>query len=211
MKKFAFLLSCSLLLTAAFTQAQKKSDILNDAVPMTYLGVDFSQTRVINDIAATSYDIKSRHFPGINQVVIAEPKKFDWPKYLERGNISNDIDNVNSLNEKIDDKSINSSSTADESRLKPADIQSIVNRYDVAGKKGIGLVVIMESLSKTSESASMYITFIDLPSKKVLYTERMVEKAGGFGFRNYYASTIYKAMQSIKKSKLKKWRSDFGS
>lgn len=211
MKKFAFLLSCSLLLTAAFTQAQKKSDILNDAVPMTYLGVDFSQTKVINDIAATSYDIKSRHFPGINQVVIAEPKKFDWPKYLERGNITNDIDNVNSLNEKIDDKSINSSSTADESRLKPADIQSIVNRYDVAGKKGVGLVVIMESLSKTAEAASMYITFIDLPSKKVLYTERMVEKAGGFGFRNYYASTIYKAMQTIKKSKLKKWRSDFGS
>lgn len=206
-----FLVGGFLLLSATVAVAQKKADILNEATPLIYLGVDFSKTKVINDIAATAYDIKTRHFPGINQVVIAEPKKFDWPKYLERGNITNDIEAVTAINEKIDEKSINSNSTADEKHLKEADIQGMVNKYDLSGKKGIGLVIIMEALSKTAEAASMYITFIDLSSKKVLYTERMVEKAGGFGFRNYYASTIYKAMQTIKKSKLKSWRSSFGS
>ncbi|WP_290799204.1 hypothetical protein [Flavihumibacter sp. UBA7668] len=206
-----FLLSGFFLLIASSAFTQKKSDILSEGTPLVYLGVDFSKTKVINDIAATTYDIKTRHFPGINQVVIAEPKKFDWPKYLERGNITNDIAAVTAINEKIDEKAINSSSTADETHLKEADIQGMVNKYDLSGKKGVGLVIIMEALSKTSESASMYITFIDLSSKKVLHTERMVEKAGGFGFRNYYASTIFKAMQSIKKSKLKSWRSSFGS
>lgn len=212
MKKNLHLLLCGLLLlTVSITQAQKKSDILNSAVPMTYLGVDFSRAKVINDISATTFDIKSRHFPGINQVVIAEPKKFDWPKYLERTNITNDIAAVTVINEKVDEKNIASSSAADEAHLKEADIQSMVNKYDLSGKSGVGLVIIMEALSKTSENASMYITFIDLASKKVLYTERMVEKAGGFGFRNYYAATVYKAMQTIKKSKLKSWRSSFGS
>lgn len=206
-----FLLGGFFLLIASSAFTQKKSDILSEATPLVYLGVDFSKAKVINDIAATAYDIKNRHFPGINQVVIAEPKKFDWPKYLERGNITNDIAAVTAINEKIDEKSINSSSTADETHLKEADIQGMVNKYDLSGKKGVGLVIIMEALSKSSESASMYITFIDLSTKKVLHTERMVEKAGGFGFRNYYASTIYKAMQSIKKSKLKSWRSSFGS
>lgn len=206
-----FLLGGFFLLIASTGFTQKKSDILSEGTPLVYLGVDFSKTKVINDIAATAYDIKTRHFPGINQVVIAEPKKFDWPKYLERGNITNDIAAVTAINEKIDEKSINSSSTADETHLKEADIQGMVNKYDLSGKKGVGLVIIMEALSKSSESASMYVTFIDLSTKKVLYTERMVEKAGGFGFRNYYASTIYKAMQTIKKSKLKSWRSSFGS
>jgi hypothetical protein len=206
-----FLLGGFFLLIASTGFTQKKSDILSEGTPLVYLGVDFSKTKVINDIAATTYDIKTRHFPGINQVVIAEPKKFDWPKYLERGNITNDIAAVTAINEKIDEKAINSSSTADETHLKEADIQGMVNKYDLSGKKGVGLVIIMEALSKSSESASMYVTFIDLSTKKVLYTERMVEKAGGFGFRNYYASTIYKAMQTIKKSKLKSWRSSFGS
>jgi hypothetical protein len=212
MKKNLHLFFCGLLLFAVTAlQAQKKSDILSSGTPMVYLGVDFSKAKVINDISATAYDIKTRHFPGINQVIIAEQKKFDWEKYLERSNITPDIAAVTAINEKIDEKDIASSSTADEKRLSEADIQEMVNKYDLSGKSGVGLVVIMEALSKTSESAAMWITFIDLSSKKVLYTERMVEKAGGFGFRNYYASTIYKAMQTIKKSKLKSWRSNFGS
>lgn len=212
MKKNLFLLFSALFVFTVNTLfAQKKSDILNEATPMTYLGVDFSQTKVINDFATTAADIKNRHFAGINQVIIGEPKKFDWPKYLDRGNITNDIAAVTAINEKVDEKNISSTSTADETHLKESDIQGMVNKYDLSGKKGVGLVVIMESLSKPSEAASMYITFIDMASKKVLYTERMVEKAGGFGFRNYYASTIYKVMQTIKKSKLKSWRSSFGS
>ncbi len=210
-KNLLFLLCGIFLLSANSLFAQKKADILNEATPMTYLGVDFSRTKVINDFAATASDIKNRHFPGINQVIIAEPKKFDWPKYLDRGNITNDIAAVTAINEKVDEKDISSTSTADETHLKESDIQGMVNKYDLSGKKGVGLVVIMESLSKPAEAASMYITFIDMATKKVLYTERMVEKAGGFGFRNYYASTIYKAMQTIKKSKLKSWRSSFGS
>lgn len=210
-KNLLVLLTGLFLLATNALNAQKKSDILNAGTPMTWLGVDFSKAKVINDFAATTNDIKTRHYPGINQVIIGEPKKFDWPKYLERGNITNDIAAVTAVNEKIDEKDISSTSTADETHLKEADIQSMVNKYDLSGKKGVGLVIIMESLSKSSESASMYVTFIDLASKKVLYTERMVEKAGGFGFRNYYASTVYKAMQTIKKSKLKSWRSSFGS
>jgi len=65
----------------------------------------------------------------------------------------------------------------------------------------------MESMSKTSERASMYVTFIDMSNKKVLHTERMEEKVGGFGLRNYYAKSIYEALEDIQKSKYKQWKS----
>ena len=65
----------------------------------------------------------------------------------------------------------------------------------------------MESLSKTSENGSMWVTFVDMDTKKLILTERMVGKAMGFGFRNYYAYTVYKVIQDIKKNKLSAWRS----
>ncbi len=100
-----------------------------------------------------------------------------------------------------------STNTADETRLKQEDIEKMVKQYDFSGKKGVGLIVFMESLSKTSENGSMWVTFVDMDTKKLILTERMVGKAMGFGFRNYYAYTVYKVIQDIKKNKLSAWRS----
>ena len=41
----------------------------------------------------------------------------------------------------------------------------------------------------------------------MLMTERMVEEAkGGFGFRNYWASTIKELIDDIDKKKFKEWK-----
>ena len=69
---------------------------------------------------------------------------------------------------------------------------------------------IMESMNKASAQASMYVTFIDLASGKVLLTERMTAKAAGFGFRNYWAKTVYEVLDDIKKSKYKEWKASAG-
>jgi hypothetical protein len=57
----------------------------------------------------------------------------------------------------------------------------------------------------------MYVTFIEMPSGKVIMTERMTGKAQGFGFRNYYAYTVYKVIQEIKKNKISEWRTKYAS
>ena len=60
----------------AFSQTAK--DIFNSTdMNVTYLGIDFTQAKVINDASAVGPDLKDRHFPGINQVVVNEPKKYD--------------------------------------------------------------------------------------------------------------------------------------
>lgn len=187
--------------------AQTKPNPFAADVPLVYLGVDFTQVRVINDASAIPSDIKNRHFEGINLLIITEVKKFDWQKALEKTSISNDLSLVKSRNEKVDETKIMSTSTADETRLKQEDIEKMVKQYDFSGKNGVGLIVFMESLSKTSENGSMWVTFVDMDTKKLILTERMVGKAMGFGFRNYYAYTVYKVIQDIKKNKLSAWRS----
>ena len=191
--------------------AQTLKDFFNSSeVPLTYLGVDFTRAKVFNDIAANAMDIRDRQFAAINQVIVNEPKKYDFQKALSKSNVTNDISFVNAKNAKIDAEKIIESNSADEVRFTKATIESIVKGYKFAGKKGIGLMFIMESMNKASAQASMYVTFIDLASGKVLLTERMTAKAAGFGFRNYWAKTVYEVLDDIKKSKYKEWKANAG-
>jgi hypothetical protein len=38
----------------------------------------------------------------------------------------------------------------------------------------------------------------------------MTAKAAGFGFRNYWAKTVYEVLDDIKKSKYKEWKANAG-
>ena len=191
------------LLEPAFSQTAKEAF---SGGPITYLGIDFTQARLINDAGASGTDLKEKHFPGINQVVVNEPKKYDLEKALKT-TVTSDISVTEKANATIDADKIKSSSSADESRLTAADIQNTVNQYDLAGKKGVGLVFVIEGLNKAGAKGSMYVTFIDMATKKVLFTERMVGKAGGFGYRNYWAKSVYEVIEDIQKSKYKEWKS----
>jgi hypothetical protein len=187
--------------------SQTAKEVFNSTeVPVTYLGIDFSQARLIGDAEAIAGDFKEKHFPGINQVVINEPKKYDIAKALKRSTVSTDIAVTETINSKIEADKIKSSSSAEENRLDAAAIANIVSSYDLSGKSGIGLVFIVENLNKTSAKGSMYVTFIDMASKKVLFTERMSGKAGGFGNKNYWAKTVYGVIEQIEKSKYKEWK-----
>ncbi|ULQ51478.1 hypothetical protein [Flavihumibacter fluvii] len=197
------------LLAVTFYNAssQSKSDPFAAATPLLYLGIDFTEVRVINEPEEMPLHIKKRYFVDINQVILNEPKKYDWQKALDKTNFSSDLSLVTARNEKTDETKILSTNTADENRLKPADIEKMVKQYDFTGKKGVGLIVFMESLSKTSENGSMWVTFVDMDTQTLVLTERMAGKAKGFGFRNYYAYTVYKVIEDIKKNKLSAWRS----
>ena len=191
--------------------AQTLKEFFNSSeVPLTYLGVDFTQAKVFNDIAANAMDIRDRQFAAINQVIINEPKKYDFQKAFSKSTVTNDISFVNAKNAKIDAEKIIEANSADEMRFKKATIESIVKGYNFKGKKGIGLMFIMESMNKASAQASMYVTLVDLASGKVLLTERMTAKAAGFGFRNYWAKTIAEVLKDIQKSEYKEWKANAG-
>lgn len=187
--------------------SQTAKEIFNSTeTPVTYLGIDFTQARLINDAGASGTDLKEKHFPGINQVIVNEAKKYDLAKAFRKP-ITNDISVTEKVNATIDADKIKSSSSSDEARLDAAAIQKVVNQYDLGGKKGVGLVFIMEGLNKPGAKGSMYVTFIDMGTRKVIFTERMTGKAGGFGYKNYWAKSVYEVLEDIEKSKYKEWKS----
>ena len=185
----------------------------NSEMHLTYLGIDFTRARLINDPNANSFDVRNKLYPSVNNVVVNEPKKFDIAGAFRKSNVGSDLSAVNARNEKINAEEITSSNTEDFYRLKEADINSVVKGLNISGKSGIGLLFVMEGMKKIGKSgdASIWVVLIDMKSKKVLMTERFENKATGIGSRNYWASTIRGTLEDIDKKKYKEWKAKYGS
>ncbi|MEO5889916.1 MAG: hypothetical protein ABIQ31_06655 [Ferruginibacter sp.] len=202
------------LFLAGVTQpvfAQTLKDVFTSSeTPVFYLGVDFTQARLI-DASENASDIRDRHFPAINDLIVNEPKKYDLAGALHKSNVDHDLASVAKRNAKINTEDIKSTNSADYNRLKEEDISKLVKGFDFGGKKGVGLLLIVDGMSKAKKGAGIWVTFIDMGTKKVLMTERMEGKTGmAFGFRNYWATPIREVLDDIEKKKYKEWKARYG-
>lgn len=195
-----------LCLVSANSYGQSLKEFFNDkSLPLTYLGVDFTLAKIQGE-AATAGEIREK-FEPINSLIVTEAKKYDVAGAFKRsGYINNELATVNKLNANANVEKMKTDNLGDlEGNVKPEDVKKHVKAYDLSGKKGIGLVFVIDGMSKTNKEATMYVTLIDLAKKRVLFTERMTGKAQGFGLRNYWAYTVYKVLNSIEKGKYSDW------
>lgn len=175
---------------------------------LTYLGIDFTKAKLINYPNPDAMDIRNRLYNSINEVVVNEPKKYDIAGAFHKSNVNVDLSGVREKNSKINAEGIVSTNTEDFSRLKDADIASVVKALSFEAKKGIGLLFVMEAMKKDDKKgeAAVWVVLLDLSSKKILISERIESKANGFGFRNYWASTIKETLDEISDKKYKEWK-----
>ncbi len=193
--------------------AQTVKDVFgNSETAITYLGIDFTKAKLIDDAGANEIDIRNRQFTGINQVVVNEPKKYDLKGAFHKSYVDHDLGPVEKRNEKTNAVQIKSSNTGDFHRLQDDDINSLVKGFDFGDKKGVGLLFVMEAMSKSQKAAAIWVTLINMKTKKVLMTERIENKVSmAFGFRNYWASSIKNLLDTIEKKKYSEWLSKYGS
>lgn len=202
-----------LMLLGSQSMAQTLKDVFNNSeTALTYLGIDFSKARLLD--VGNADDIRNRLYGSINDLIVDEPKKFDLKGAFRKSAIDHDFSAVTRNNSKANLNDILSTNSADFNRLKESDIAAMVKALDLPGKDGIGLLFVMEAMRKVDKKgdAAIWVTLIDMKTKKVLMTERIeVKAAGGFGFRNYWASTIKELIDEIDKKKYKEWRNKYSS
>jgi hypothetical protein len=208
-KKLNWLIAGLLLLGSSTTSfAQTLKDVFNNSEsPLTYLGIDFSKARLLD--VGNADDIRNRLYASINNLIVDEPKKFDLKGAFKKSDMSSDLSAVTKNNAKANLNDIISTNQADFNRFKESDISDMVKALDLSGKSGIGVLFVMEAMRKLDKKgdAAIWVTFVDMKSKKVLMTERIEENAKtAFGFRNYWASTIKELIDDIDSKKYKEWR-----
>ncbi len=196
----------------AFTWAQSKEDVFNSGTEVTWLGLDFTQLKFIGDAAQwkdageiTNNGMRDKYFPGWNDLFVKEQKKYDVAKAIDRGEVKYALSVTEKANNSLKKPDFFTDDANAYSHLSEQKIEGLVKKYDFQGNKGIGLLFFVESMSKGKEEAAMWVTFVDMNKKSVLFTKRLTEKSGGFGFRNYWAKTFYNALKEMGDD-FKKWK-----
>lgn len=201
MRKSLLLLLLSALGLAAFGQKSK----LDKTRPLTWLGIDYSQLRFIG--TATQYKdageisnekLSGTYFKAWNDLVLNEPDKYD----LKKATGFKQVEMAPGVTEAVNDNSRNTDFFTEDpgqfQHLSEADIQNLVRQYDYGSRSGTGLAFIVAGMDKGREAASIWVAFVDMDSKNLLAAKNYVSKAGGFGFRNYWAGAIHKTLKEMK-------------
>jgi hypothetical protein len=199
----------ALSLSAFSSFAQTISEVFNKPeTPITWVGVDFSETKYFGDPGTVAPAEMKGLFSKINSLTINEPDKYDITKTFKRSStVTSNIGVTEAVNEKIDPAQIITPNTSAQSQINQSKIQSMVRRYNFpAGSSGVALTFIMDNLSKPTEQETFWVTFIDMKTKSVLFTEKVTGKAAGFGFRNHWAGGIYSGLKEIKSSYYAQWK-----
>lgn len=206
-------LSLALLSLQGVVQAQGLKEFFNDPnITLFYFGIDFSKNRIIGDYSASPLDIVSRQYTGLNMLILDESKKYDVKAAYYRTTMNQDLNFVNKRNESVDPNTILSTNPKDLYRLNQDSINELIKSFNFGTSKGIGLVIVMEGMSKTDKVGAAWFTLVDIAGKKVLMTERLEGKVGmGFSFRNYWATSIKKMIDEVEKKKYKEWKAKYGS
>jgi hypothetical protein len=183
----------------------------SDSVPALYLGIDFTKAKLINDEKSDPVIIQGQQFPGINRLIIDEPKKYDIQEAYHRIFWGISLDAVNLRNQKISPDSLKSTNDNDLLRLNRTDIENLVAGFDFGNHTGYGVLLIVEGMDKTKKMITIWYTLVDMGSKKIIVTERVPGKLGsGFGFRNYWASAIKNTIGNVKSDIYDQWKKNTG-
>lgn len=201
------ILYLTLLVVSIQLNAQTARDVFKSGTPVAWLGLDFTEARFIGDRERLGSHSDVLHLmEAINQLIINEPTKYDIAEAIERTRIEKAINITSNRNSVLEVGELLSDKSKDYQRLKPSDIEAIIGEYDFEDLTGIGLMFNVESFSKMDESASVWVTFINMDTKEVLFTQRLTGKPGGFGLRNYWGRSIYSIIESVKKKEYEMWR-----
>jgi hypothetical protein len=208
MKKLTIFI-VALLLTGMVHAQDKMNELFKNNIKLIFMGYDLSQSRFIGADGFTDpAAIKDKFVPAWNNTFIAEYEKFSLQKAFKLTNdkYETNVDVVQDINSKINvhERIINGSYSIGEDEVKKA-----VSKYKSKEKNAIGLVYVVESFNKTMEKATIWVTFVDLSNNKVLHTEKMEEKAGGFGLKNYWLAPATKLKKDIESRKYNEWKNKF--
>ncbi|HRO42150.1 MAG TPA: hypothetical protein PL009_04915 [Flavipsychrobacter sp.] len=187
-----------------------KADITNGDNEITWLGVDFTQLKFIGSATQwkdageiSNSQLRDKYFPAWNNLFINEQKKYNVADAVGRAEVKYALDVTEKANNGIKGD-LFSEDPNDYSRLTDQKIAQLVGKYDYQGNKGIGMLLFAESFSKGKEEGAIWVTFVDMNTRKLLLTKKLNEPAGGFGFKNFWAKTLFGALKDTGKN-LKKW------
>ncbi len=170
---------------------------------LVWAGLDYSKVRMIGP---GQFVDAQAIFPGMldawNNLFLQERIRIVEKETKKR--VVTDIGGVMEVNKTATGKQIINSpgpeDTIDKSHITAADIAQAVKSYKLENKSGLGAVFIVDRLTKPEKKGqgAVYVVGFDVASREVVFSERIVSTANGFGFRNYWFRVIKDAERGLR-------------
>jgi hypothetical protein len=159
------LISSSLLSSYAQTVYNSENDVLN-AKTLSFYGFDYTRLRIVDE-NRIGQPLKKFLF-NLNTFLGKEIPKKKMQAWLRKDTIHMDLAHSFLMNDAI----VNGRIATMDPYTFPADsLNSFISGYQLNAKEGIGYSIIFESFNKADKTASAYLVFFDIATKKVLYSE----------------------------------------
>jgi hypothetical protein len=186
-------------------QADQHTHYFDPQSKLTWLGLDFSQAKIIG--GEEQYKILDIHvlLEDWNKLMVDEREKFNVTKMLHRKTIDYAIDVTLKHNADLNLDNLITNNMKETRHLGKDSIADIISGYDFGGHTGNGLIFIVESFSKIEEMSMVWVTFVDMDNKTVLFTRRLSAEGSGIMPRNFYANGIFRVMEQVRKEYYTQW------
>lgn len=181
---------------ATFAQDEQR---VAEAAEITWYGLDLTKVKVVGEVKPGK-EIVDTYFIGWNNVVANEREKYNISSTFRKDQVHYEIGMIGKMNQQRDPSTV---VTQERHEITEDELASHIKSYETTGS-GVGLVFVVENFDKHNEEGTMWVTFFDKESKRILLARKMSGKAGGFGFRNYWARTVYNVLGQSKKE-YKRW------
>lgn len=181
------------VLFAGLVQAQEK-ETPAEIKDLIFFGVDFSQAKVYG--ASESGYMFRDAFIGINTLFQREPKKYDTAKAFGK-NVRNDIGVSLHLAEQINPDNLIVENLVDP--LSEKDLADHIRQLNLGDVQGYGAILIADQLNKSTARATYNILIFRIDTREIISNKQVTTKAGGFGLRNYWASSVHAALKQARK------------
>ncbi len=199
------------LLTINTANAQTRSDVFNKDVSLTWLGIDFTEVNFIGTAAQwqdageiDSDQLREKYFVAWNEIFLNEKEKYNIAEFANKNDVDYATEVVATPNAKSN-RDYFEEDAGEFRHLNEDKIKKLVSGYNFKGHKGLGLMFFVEGMHKEAKKSSVWVVYVNMSSKTVLLSERIDCKAGGFGFRNYWAKSFYNALKAID-GNMSKWK-----
>ncbi|MCB9170068.1 MAG: hypothetical protein H6594_06935 [Flavobacteriales bacterium] len=197
---------CAALVTP-FQAQPTMSDVVNGRAKLTWIGIDYSHVKLSPRYAFAEFERTGPAYPvRWNHLIVSEPEKYNLCEALKAADCTNDIGPMGPITNAFE-----VSRSFEGEPIRMDEVPGIVDAYATDDLTGVGAVFIAREYHKVEndERAVYFVSFFDMATKQVLHTEEIIGKPGGFGFRNYWAASVYSVIEQIRSTYLKQWKKRF--
>jgi hypothetical protein len=203
--KCLWIIFCLLITSSSYGQDVREF-FTSLEVEVEFVGLDFSQAKMVGlNTKNTPSEIQANYFKAWNDLLMKERQKYDVKRAFMKRSMDYNFEIVNRLNQKI--KVIDLRTDVSPPSFSTKKLQKVINCYNTKEMKSkYGLSFVVHSFNQLRERAYVYIVIFDVATKKILFSAQTSGAAGGFGFRNYWARTIYNILVNIRDYKFREWK-----